>query len=317
MKISIAMATYNGEQFIEEQIESILAQDFVDFELVVHDDCSTDSTCEIVRGVEKRDNRIKLLKNDRRIGVVKNFERAIKRCKGEYIALCDQDDIWKKNKLTVQLEKMHKLEREYPEKPVMIHSDLEMINDNEKPISDSYMKYRGYRLNSERNLPHILGPNGVMGNTVMMNRRVVDLVMPFPSDIAVHDYWIALMTELFGVRGYISEPLVKYRIHSSNSSNSSNRLGMKGLYSNIRSFLKGEIKLPYMDTGREKVLESILSNYYIESADRDYIEIFLDYLYMRKNRVEIFYKMVQNGMFRRGILYRGILLPAILLYRKK
>ena len=317
MKISIAMAVYNGEKYIFEQIESILEQSFDDFELVIQDDCSTDTTYDLLCKIAERDSRIKLFRNDKQLGVVKNFEKAIGRCKGEYIALSDQDDIWRADKLKIEIEKMRELERRYPDKAIMVHSDLEVIDENRKVISDSFMRQRGYRLDDKRNLPHILGPNGVMGNTIMMNRRAVESVTPFPADIAVHDYWIAVMTELFGIRGYIPEPLVKYRIHGYNSSNSIDRYGVRGMYGNIKSFFRGEVKLPYMNTGRERVLEAVLSSYDIEPTDRKYIEIFLDYLHMRKNRIEIFYKMVKSDMFRSGPIYRTALLPAILLYKKK
>lgn len=92
--ISIAMATYNGEKYLREQLDSILAQTIQDFELIVCDDCSTDSTVQILNEYVEKDSRIKVFVNAKNLGFRKNFEKAIGLCKGEYIALSDQDDIW-------------------------------------------------------------------------------------------------------------------------------------------------------------------------------------------------------------------------------
>ena len=93
--ISIAMATFNGEKYLREQIDSILAQTHQNFELVICDDCSTDGTAGILREYETQDSRIRVYVNERNIGFKKKFERAISLCKGEYIALSDQDDVWR------------------------------------------------------------------------------------------------------------------------------------------------------------------------------------------------------------------------------
>lgn len=102
--ISIAMATYNGEKYLREQLDSILAQTVQDFELVVCDDCSTDSTVRILEEYVEKDARIKIFCNEQNLGFVKNFEKAISLCQGECIALSDQDDVWLPEHLQVLLE---------------------------------------------------------------------------------------------------------------------------------------------------------------------------------------------------------------------
>ena len=92
--ISIVMATYNGETYIREQINSILNQTISDFELIICDDCSKDSTVEIIKRYKDKDKRITLVENEKNLGFKKNFEKAISYCKGDFIAFCDQDDIW-------------------------------------------------------------------------------------------------------------------------------------------------------------------------------------------------------------------------------
>ncbi|WP_296023787.1 glycosyltransferase [uncultured Treponema sp.] len=99
IKVSIALASYNGEKYIREQLDSILSQTVKDFELIVCDDCSKDSTLQILREYERKDRRIKIFENEQNLGFKKNFEKAILLCSGEYIALSDQDDIWTKDHL--------------------------------------------------------------------------------------------------------------------------------------------------------------------------------------------------------------------------
>ena len=104
--ISIALTTYNGEKFLKEQLDSILNQTYSDYELVVCDDCSTDSTRQILKEYEKKDKRINVFLNNNNLGFKNNFEKAISLCTGEYIALSDQDDIWDEKKLEILLKKV-------------------------------------------------------------------------------------------------------------------------------------------------------------------------------------------------------------------
>ena len=104
MKVSIALATYNGEKYLREQLDSILSQSIQDFELVACDDCSTDSTLKILNEYAEKDFRVKVFTNEKNLGFKKNFEKAIFLCSGDYIALSDQDDIWTENHLQVLLE---------------------------------------------------------------------------------------------------------------------------------------------------------------------------------------------------------------------
>ena len=101
--ISIAMATYNGEKYLREQLDSILSQTITDWELIVCDDCSKDTTVGILKSYQRKDGRVKIFVNEKNLGFKKNFEKAIGLCSGDYIALADQDDIWHDNHLEVLL----------------------------------------------------------------------------------------------------------------------------------------------------------------------------------------------------------------------
>ena len=130
--VSIAMCTYNGEKYIEEQIESILNQSYKNLEIIICDDNSTDNTTKLIESYIKVDSRIKIFRNKQNLGFIKNFEKAISLCNGEYIALSDQDDIWKLNKIELYLKKI--------KDNILIYSDLDMIDENGNLIGKNFAR---------------------------------------------------------------------------------------------------------------------------------------------------------------------------------
>ena len=136
--ISIAMCSYNGERFIKEQIDSIIAQTYKNFELIIVDDGSKDNTINIIKEYQLKDHRIKLFQNDNNLGFVKNFEKAISLCSGDFIALADQDDVWKKNKLEVFLKNING--------NMLIYSDAILIDQHSKETGKQYETAEAYGL---------------------------------------------------------------------------------------------------------------------------------------------------------------------------
>ena len=124
--ISIALASYNGENYIREQLDSILLQSISDFELIICDDCSTDNTYQILEEYKARDSRIHIYRNEQNLGFKKNFEKAISLCKGEYIALSDQDDIWLVDHLKILLDKINNHS--------MVSGNAIMVDSNNKEL---------------------------------------------------------------------------------------------------------------------------------------------------------------------------------------
>jgi len=178
--LSVLLASYNGERYIEEQLKSIAAQTYTDFQLIICDDNSQDETVRIIEKFRAKHPRIVLHQNTTTLGYVKNFEKLIGLCHTPYMALCDQDDIWKPDKLEKQMQYMHMTEAENKTVPVLIHSDLSVHNANGTQLHPSYFAYRGYALGSKKDLGHILGPCGVMGNTILFNQALKKLILPFP-----------------------------------------------------------------------------------------------------------------------------------------
>lgn len=206
--VSIAMTTFNGARYVKEQLESLLAQTIAPAEIIISDDCSTDDTREIISSYSLRNPRIVLLKNTRTFGFVKNFELAISRSSGDYVALADQDDIWEPDKLKKLLNNIGS--------SALIHSDASVIDSSGKNIHSSWSSF--YKKNiGQPFLDHIMQKNTITGCTALFTRDLASLLLPFPEEIPFHDWWLALVAYRNGGIAYYPDPLVRYRLHSANA----------------------------------------------------------------------------------------------------
>ena len=209
--ISIALAAFNGSEFICKQIDSILDQSYSNFELIVSDDCSDDNTIELVRAYSS-DKRIMINQNKKNVGYKRNFEIALSMCSGDYIALSDQDDIWDKNKLEELLFNIGDFD--------LIHSDAKVIDEKGNEISSSFSKYSSKSLDINP-LSVVLNPS-ITGCTCMFNARILKKILPFPDGDYVHDRWISFISSINQGITYLDRPLVSYRQHSGNVSGAAN-----------------------------------------------------------------------------------------------
>lgn len=316
--ISIAMATYNGERFLAQQLESIVSQSYKNIEVVICDDGSTDQTLKIIQAYCDKYPFIKLYHNRQKLGFVKNFEKAISLCSGDYIALSDQDDIWIKEKLALQMKYMHKMEKDHPNSMVMVHSDLKMIDQNGNMIVNSYFKHKKYHLLSSKDLGHIFGPCGVMGNTIMINKRLKEMILPFPEAVKFHDYWIAVVNELLGHRATIEKSLVKYRIHDHNTSNTSQKLENTHLsFKFLTSFIHQGITPPFLSSHRADIIHYLLSKYKINVQDKIVILDFLTYLEGSGSKVKHIYLLLKHSLLKRDWVYRIAVIINYIFYNRK
>lgn len=207
IRCSIAMATYNGEQYIKEQIDSILKNMSDDDELIISDDGSTDDTLNIIS--QYNDKRIKIIKGPCN-GVKQNFANAIKNAKGKYIFLSDQDDIWMNNKIETVLKEFKK-----NKVSVVIH-DAEVINENLEIIIPSFFEYR----NSGKGIIKNIYKNTYIGCCMAFRSDLKESIFPIPNDIEMHDQWIGILGEIKGEKNniFLKEKLIQYRRHSDNVS---------------------------------------------------------------------------------------------------
>ena len=231
--VEILLATYNGERFLPEQIESILNQSYKDFKILASDDGSNDCTPEILRGYKDLLQDKMLVINSESHSAKENFYNLLDRADSEYIAFCDQDDFWEIDRLKKGIAAVKTLEDKYGKDiPVLVHSDLmivdECLNSQNKKMSaitgiNKALKYADksdscqnlYILNNKKSFSSYLVENNITGNTVIFNKALLKLYKR-PKLSFMHDWWLGILAFSFGKVGYIDEPLVKYRQHGQN-----------------------------------------------------------------------------------------------------
>jgi glycosyltransferase involved in cell wall biosynthesis len=213
--ISIALCTYNGAPHLQQQLDSLVEQEILPNELIISDDASTDETLAMVRQFSARAPfPVKILTNAQRLGVTKNFEKAISSCSGGLIALCDQDDIWKRQKLAV----LRSVLTDIPEAGYAF-SNAELVDVDGLPTGKDLWSSRGVA-SLLKNFPRdsqvgILAKRSmVTGATVMFRSCLRSLLLPMSPDL-MHDFWIAFVSSAVGMHGIpIQECLIKYRQHN-------------------------------------------------------------------------------------------------------
>jgi glycosyltransferase involved in cell wall biosynthesis len=199
--ISVALCTYNGSGFLEEQLQSILDQTYKNLEIIIVDDCSTDNTLVIAHKYAEDDKRIKVFSNEKNLGFNKNFERALSLTAGKMVAISDQDDIW-------ELEKIEKLKSNIGDN-WLIFSNSALIYPNgtlkEGRLLDKF-KYES------QNFRSLLLSNFVTGHTCLMKREFIDRILPFPQQ-GYYDWWMGFIALYHNKLTYLPQMLTRYRVH--------------------------------------------------------------------------------------------------------
>jgi len=206
--ISVCMTTYNGERYLREQLVSILDQLGKGDELIISDDSSTDTTLEIIRDLG--DARIRLLTGNSFYSPIYNIENAIKKASGELLVLADQDDIWLENKLAVVREKLgHKIER-----AALVMMDGYIIDGDGMRTGQTIFR----RQPPKKGVLANLYDNCFTGCTLAFTRPLLELALPFPAGIPMHDAWLGILALLRGEVEFAPEKTIEYRRHGTNLS---------------------------------------------------------------------------------------------------
>ena len=254
-KIDILLATYNGEKYLEEQLDSILNQTYENFRLLISDDGSKDNTRKILEKYSKKDNRIILFFQEKNLGVIKNFEFLLRKVENKYYMFSDQDDIWKKNKIEKSIIKLEETNSD------LVYSDLEVVDENLNIIYKSYWKLKGIykKIKKYNNFKSLYLNNFVTGCTIIAKSEQIKDVLPLPntSKYILHDYWIALIISQKGKITYIEEPLIKYRQHKNN------KIGSKKRSDELKSV--AEIRELFIQVKKEHFTVCIENNEKIEN----------------------------------------------------
>jgi len=206
--LSVCMATYNGENYLREQLDSILPQLAPEDELVISDDSSTDRTLEIIHSFA--DDRIRLLTGNRFFSPIYNFENALKQANGDIIALADQDDIWLPDKLALIRQKVG----EKIDQPALFMLDGYIIDAKGQRTGQTIFGRKPPKHGVLANLYD----NTFTGCTLAFTRELLDIALPFPPGIPMHDSWLGMLALLHGEVQFIETRTMEYRRHGANLS---------------------------------------------------------------------------------------------------
>ena len=291
-KLCILLASYNGEKYISEQLDSIINQTYKNWELIIRDDGSKDETVTILNKYEKKDERIKVLRDDKgNLGFLKNFEELLYNAKEEFVLFSDQDDFWLKNKLEKFVEKIRDLDEKVLSKPLLIHCNSLVCDDKLEIIKEEFIDSKiAKKTNSNIYFFEYI----VQGSTSMVNKKMIKESLPFLKNVTLHDRYFHLLSQFLGTRVFIDESLVKYRQHERNE------IGAN------RSIIKNIMSKKYFYVEDRKLIEEIKEKYIkcLRKRDLNDIEKYLEVTDRNKNRLERFWlsKYFQMKLLKRLVL---------------
>ncbi|HIF9347326.1 TPA: glycosyltransferase family 2 protein [Photobacterium damselae] len=263
MNINILLATYNGAKYIEEQLDSIFNQDLPNgykINVFLSDDSSKDDTVSIVKN---NYSQVNILSTDRKGGVINNFKYLIDNCSdGDLYFFCDQDDVWKKDKLL----KFISVFDSKKQNPILIHSDLSVVDAELNIICDSMFEYQG--LNKNPSFENLLISNSITGCVCAINHELISILRKIPfSDIIMHDWFIALICSSKGEIIFVDEPTIYYRQHGGNQVGAKNKNILQTLIHSKINF--GSISEAIRLTVRQAI---VLEPFVNEIVCRDYLK---------------------------------------------
>lgn len=216
--IQVLLSTYNGEAYLRQQLDSLIAQVGTEVQVLARDDGSSDGTPSILSEYAKKfPGRLRILPVSKPLGAMQSFAALMAASVSDYVAFSDQDDVWDPEKLAVLMGRMRRLEAECGKAtPCLVHSDLRLVGKNLEPVADSFWAFSN--IHPENNhLRHLVFRNTVTGCAMMCNRALLRRALPIPADAVMHDHWLALCASVFGRIEVEPRPLVSYRQHGENA----------------------------------------------------------------------------------------------------
>jgi len=297
--IIILLSTYNGEKYLKEQLDSLYKQTYKNIKIIVRDDGSTDKTLDILQSYD-----VCLLKSNGNIGVKRSFslllEYAIENTNADYFMFCDQDDVWKEDKVEKTLAKMEELEQQCKNIPILVHTDLVLVNEKLEVIHPSFWEHE-YIIPGINSFNRLLMQNTITGCTVMINRKLAQFSLPISEEIIMHDWWIGLVASKFGKIDFVKNPLILYRQHANNS------IG-------AQTFTLEHIvnKIFEKDIMSKNIIQAkAFLNQYRDRLDKDTIAILEEFTdiesksFLQKRTIFLKYKLLKQGFLRNiGLLVK-------------
>lgn len=215
--VEILLSTFNGEKYLEVQMESILQQDYPYWKLLVRDDGSTDGTLLLLNQyIQKYPDKIKIIEDgEGNIGYARSFMKLVKESSADYVMYCDQDDYWYPSKISTMLSVILEEETKLPAKAHIVFSDLEIVNEDMNVISSSFLKKVKYSYNRSRRIFFLKSYNP--GCNLLFNRALIKYSENIDNIVNLHDYWLLMICSAVGKITCINKSLMKYRMHDRNA----------------------------------------------------------------------------------------------------
>ena len=315
-KVSVALCTFNGERYLDDLLDSLCKQRLLPQELVVSDDCSSDSTLSILQDFQPRAPFIvRILANKQRQGVIHNFETALSACSGEYIALCDQDDVWKPDKLEKLVTLVRQMEMEAGHGPYFAHTGVDLVDSHLNKMGVSFLEHQGLKPVDKHQYRTLVVQNYIPGCSTLFTRDLLELALPIPEAAVMHDWWLALIASIAGEIRYDPSGTVLYRQHEENLLGSESRFSMKTL----RKIAAIKPALAIIEKNFTASAKQAIAATARLSANNvtipDAVSSYLDSLKSSKSRSLV--SVISGKVGRANFLRNATLLAAILLYDKK
>ena len=305
-KISILLSTYNGEKYLKEQLDSLQNQTYKCFKVIARDDGSSDNTIEILKSYD-----VILLETTENLGAKESFAEllsyAVVNGESDYFMFCDQDDVWENDKVEKTLAKMKKMEQEFRNIPLLVHTDLKVVDEHLQTVSSSMWAYEHIEP-SKNSLNRLLIHNTITGCTVMINRHLANKCLPISSDCIMHDWWIGLVASSFGKIDYINEATIKYRQHCDNDTGAK-RYSYKKIFYRVWDIFFG--KESHISHLKKNIIQA---KFFLESFDdelkSDEKNMLKDFTTIKdKSYLKRVYILFKHNLFKYGFLRNlGLLL---------
>ena len=297
--VDIVLAAYNGAEYIEELLKSLLEQDYPAINIYARDDGSTDGCYEKLCEYAYNNLGFQLIESEKNLGVVKNFDCLLQHTTADYVLLADQDDYWLPGKVSASLAGIKDLEiKNGVEMPALFFTDLEVVDSSLNKMADSFWEYENVRPGISRKLNKLLIRNVSPGCSMIVNRALLNKALPLPEGIVMHDWWLILIAAIFGKVGYSGETTIKYRQHGKNVEGAKNH----SIYKKIYNFLFKYEQVKRTTISTQNQAKRILERYGNEIEDTK-LEIVKAYCNSRgENRMMHKYRCYMNRISSKDLL---------------
>lgn len=314
--VIIVLATFNGADYLHQQLDSLIAQTEKHWSLLVRDDGSTDNTPEIIRHYSEKDERIQLLEGNygetgSPLGNFTILLRAAFELEATYVFCCDQDDVWEPNKLELVLARMKRLENG-SRAPCLVHHDLVVVDGSLKLMADSFVEYMKLKPGNAFNPQRLISRNEITGCAMACNRALLEIALPISEQAVMHDWWLGLHAAFFGRLAFMPQRLVKYRQHNKNTIGAKSFwYGMNPLTNWVNGWHRGNEE--FFDTVRQaKAFRQILADRFGEHSE-DYVRLNLYIALPAATRWQRLQCLRRCGLWRSHWLLNCILIMRMLL----